>query len=80
MEQTAQELADRVGELAQQVSLQSWREARTAAANSLYELAYAPDSGLLVLMSRIDRGVSDELRAGLRLAAELVGDVDGFDL
>lgn len=75
--QTADQLTENACSLIEQIQDAAATEVRKDFANCLRELARGTDERLMGHMEKDKRPVSDDLRAGLALAAELLADM-GF--
>jgi hypothetical protein len=75
---TAEKLTENAATLIEQIAGTAQAEIRKDLAARIAELAKAPEQELTSCMDNDRRPVTDDLRAGLALAAELLADLD-FD-
>lgn len=74
--QTAEQIAEAAAALIEQLGRTARTETRTDMAYELDKLAKSPAAIIVDCMKADRRPVTDELRAGLALAAELLADLD----
>lgn len=76
---TAEELTETAHGFVEAIRLAASTETRKEFADALAELAKATQKRIVSCMQNDQRAVTDDFRAGLAFAAELLADVDNFD-